>query len=494
MPVTCAEMQAFENAVFARGVSAFDLMEEAGTGIAKVIRQFYPRPGLAVLYLGKGNNGGDALVTGRELQKHGWKIAARLACEPDLLKPLPLQHWQKLMPERWQDAAPAFDFAGPGPLLLLDGLLGIGAKGELRGTMRELADEMNRLREEWHATTVAMDLPSGLDGDTGIPGPGTVIADLTTTVAQVKRGLLADSATAHVGRLAVVPVKALNPTDEDESIITARLLRSCLPRRRFDMHKGKAGRVALIAGSRGYLGAAVLTALGALRGGAGLITLLAHERDYELLAAKLPPEVMVKPVLSFAAARRGYDVIAVGPGLGDAYDDEVLALIQEAEQPMVVDADGLNALSRHGIPVCAGPRLLTPHPGEMARLCAGQPKWQQLDRKGQAEVLASTHRVTLLLKGARTVIASPHDITRYNTTGTPGMACGGMGDVLTGLCAALIAQGMDAHDAACAGSWLIGRAAEMVLTLGLRSEEALSATDVAEHLGEAFQEIREGGL
>lgn len=481
-------MQELEAAAFARGVSAFDLMERAGCGIAAVIRQFFPRPGLAILYLGKGNNAGDALVAGRELKKHGWHIAARLCGEPGQLKPLPLRHWQELAPERWMSGEAAHAFHGP--VILLDGLLGIGGSGALRGPMRELAAEMNGLRRERHAVTVAMDLPSGLDGDTGQPCEDAVMADITATVAQVKMGLLADAATHHTGRLAVVPLAELGAADG--SIITAALLRPRLPRRWFDMHKGQAGRVALVAGSRGYLGAAVLTALGAMRGGAGLITLLANERDYDLLAMKMPPEIMVKPVQDFTEAMQGHDVIAIGPGLGAAHDGAVLEIIRQAKQPVVVDADGLNALARQGLPPLAGPRLLTPHPGEMARLTAAHADWQALNRKGQAEALAGAHAVTLLLKGARTVIATPGETTRYNTTGSPGMACGGMGDVLTGLCAALIAQGMSLHDAACAGSWLIGRAAEITLASALRSEEALSATDVADHLGQAFDALKQG--
>ena len=231
----------------------------------------------------------------------------------------------------------------------------------------------------------------------------------------------------------------------------------------------------------------------ALRGGAGLITLLAHERDYDLLAMKVPSEIMVKPVKDYAEAMQGHDVIGIGPGLGADHDQEVLDLLRTATQPVVVDADALNVLARHGLPVFAGPRLLTPHPGEMARLIAGRPEWQGLNRQAQAEALAKAYGVTVLLKGARTVIATTDETTRFNTTGTPGMACGGMGDILTGLCAALIAQGMSLHDAASAGSWLIGRAAEVVIAAGGRSEEALSAVDVAEHLGQAFNELKRGG-
>ena len=493
MPVTCQQMQQLEAAAFARGASARDLMERAGIGIADVIRQFFPRPGLAILYLGKGNNAGDALVAGRELHKHGWQLAARLSCEPDQFKELPREHWQSLAPNahRWMTSAPAASHRGP--VILLDGLLGIGATGAMQGKLRELAAEMNRLRRELHATTISMDIPSGLNGDTGVPGEDTVIADITATVAQLKTGLLADAATHHVGRLALVPLGELSVEGSPATeIITPTLLRPLLPRRSFDMHKGQAGRVAIVAGSRGYLGAAVLSSLGALRGGAGLITLLAKERDYDLLAMKLPPEIMVRPVRDYTEAMSGFDVIAIGPGLGSEHDSEVMEIVRNATQPVVVDADALNAIARYGIPSFSGPRLLTPHPGEMKRLLASHTDWQSFGRRQQAEAFAAENNVTLLLKGSRTVIATAQHPTRFSTTGSPGMATGGMGDVLTGLTAALIAQGMSIHDAASAGSWLLGRAAEIAISSGACSEESLAATDVAAHLGGAFEDLKRG--
>ncbi len=491
MPVTCQQMQQLEAAAFARGVSARDLMEQAGVGIADVVRRFFPRSGTAVLYLGKGNNAGDALVAGRELSRHGWQLAARLSCEPDQFKELPREHWEMLQPlvQRWDSGAPASHARGP--MVLLDGLLGIGATGAMKGTLRELAAEMNALRSELHATTIAMDIPSGLDGDTGVPGEDAVVADVTATVAQVKVGLLADAATHHVGRLALVPLDELRvDADAEVEIVTPELLRPLMPRRSFDMHKGQAGRVALVAGSRGYLGAAVLASLGALRGGAGLITLLAMERDYDLLAMKVPPEVMVRPVDDYAEAMNGFDVIAVGPGLGADHDGAVLEIVHDASQPVVVDADAINALARHGIGRFHGPRLLTPHPGEMKRLLAEHGDWLSFDRRGQAEAFAAHHDVTLLLKGSRTVIATAQHATRYNTTGSPGMASGGMGDVLTGLTAALVAQRLSLHDAASAGSWLLGRAAEIAISSGACSMESLAASDVAAHLGAAFEVLK----
>ncbi len=492
MIVTCAQMQDLETAAFCRGVSAAGLMEAAGKGIAGVTSQMFSKPGLLVLYLGKGNNAGDALVAGRELQAKGWRLMARLSSEPEDMKPLPAAHWASLLGrvERCEAVPPH-----QGPLVLLDGLLGIGATRALGGTMKALAAEMNELRRTRRACTVAMDLPSGLNGDTGEPCEDAVIADVTATVAQVKAGLVADAALEHVGRLAVVALPELSGAPgTGREVLTPGLLRPLLPARKFGMHKGQAGRVAIVAGSRGFLGAGVLSSLGALRGGAGLITLCAKADAYDLLAMKVPPEVMVKQVKDYAEAAAGHDVIAVGPGLGFAHEEEVLALVREAKQPVVVDADALTVLAKHGLGTLAGPRLLTPHPGEMSRLVAQRPEWSKLDRATLAETFVKEHLgVTLLLKGSRSVIATAGLATRYNTTGHPGMATGGIGDVLTGLSAALIGQGIALHDAVSLASWLLGRAAEVALTSGFRSAEALSAGDLAEGLGGAFNELRAGG-
>ena len=483
MIVTCQQMQQLEEAAFARGISAEALMDEAGRGIADVVRQFFPKPGLLVLYLGKGNNAGDALVAARELLKDGWRVAARLSGAPDEMKPLPRKHWRGLDKDVSTEVEATLA-THRGPLVSLDGLLGIGATGPLRSSLRTLAAEMNQLRRTHHAATVAMDIPSGLDGDCGHACEDAVIADLTITVAHVKAGLLCDEATAHVGRLALVPLKELAAQAAGPESITASLLRPLLPKRNFEMHKGQAGRVAIIAGSRGFLGAAVLASLGALRGGAGLITLFAKPEAYDLLAMKLPPEIMVRSCADYREAMQGFDVLAIGPGLGFQHEAEVMDILQTAQQPVVVDADALTICARHGLPAMLGPRLLTPHPGEMARLTNSGSE----SRAALAEAFAAKHGVTLLLKGARTIIATPGLPVRYNTTGTPGMASGGMGDVLTGLCSALIAQGLSLHDAASTGSWLLGRAAELALSSS--SEEALSATDVAAHLAPAFNDLK----
>ncbi len=500
-PVSCLQMQQIEAAAFAAGASAGGLMESAGQGIARVVEEHFRQAGTVLLYLGKGHNAGDALVAGRLLKSSGWRIILRLGFAAEQMRPLAQQHLAVLLPqaEVWPDTSRVDELCGP--LVLLDGLVGIGAAGPLRSPLSELALEMNHLRTTRHASTVALDLPSGLDGGTGVPGEVTVQADITATLAFAKVGLLAEAATRCVGRIAIVPLPelaksaaAILPQTSTRILLTPELLRPLLPRRAFDMHKGQAGRVAIIAGSPGFTGAAVLAGLGALRGGAGLITLLVKREAYDLIAAKAPPEIMVKVTNDYGEAQAGYDVVAVGPGIGFAYEKEIRELLRRAAVPMVVDADALTILARNrllDLDQARGPRLLTPHPGEMTRLIASQSALQNLERQALAEAFVRKKpALTLLLKGSRTIITEDKKSTLYNTTGHPGMASGGMGDVLTGVLAALIAQGCSARDAASVGTWVCGRAAEIIIAEGKRSSESLSATDVAAGLGAAFDDLR----
>ncbi|WP_395742493.1 NAD(P)H-hydrate dehydratase [Prosthecobacter sp.] len=499
MIVTCQQMQQCEEAAFTHGVSAAALMEEAGKGIAQVVRQFAPRAGSLVLFLGKGNNAGDALVAARELVADGWKLHARLCCEPAAMKELPRRHLALLGSlVHFLEDATTFDFPA-GPLVSLDGLLGIGATGPMKPELQALAREMNTLRTQRHALTIAMDIPSGLDGDHGDACDDAVEADVTAVVAHIKSGLLEDGADHYVGRIALVPLPALSQITGDASAeaLTPRLLRHWLPRRANDMHKGDAGRVGILAGSPGFLGAAELACRGAIRGGAGLVTLLVKEDVYLLMAPRMPAEVMVKPIDDYRdVLEMRFDSLALGPGLGFAHEKEILEVLKRSKTPAVVDADALTMLAQHPDVLDAMgklPRLLTPHPGEMDRLLRNFPGWHGMSRRTLVESLTETNTGhTLLLKGTRTVIATRGQPTLFNTTGHAGMASGGMGDVLTGVCAALAAQHIPLHQAAGLGAWLCGRAAERFVIQEGAAMEAVGATDVTSHLGGALQDLKDG--
>ena len=487
MLVSCEEMKSAEEAAFARGVQAEDLMEEAGRGIAEIVRQFHRMPGTCSVFCGKGHNAGDGLVAARYLAGWGWSIDLQFAYPEAMLSPLTAKKLKEL-------PRPSSSNRARNSKIVLDGLLGIGARGEPRGQIAESIRSLNRVRREEGAWVLAIDIPSGLDGDTGVPASTCVEADLTATIACAKMGLVADTATNVVGRLAVVGLKELLQSESGFwRIATADALRSWLPNRPFDLHKGDCGRVGIIAGSPGFTGAARLCGAAAVRAGAGLVTVLAKPDTATSLAISCIPEVMVKPVESYHEAHDlRFDSLAIGPGLGVQHAAELLSVIREATQPMVVDADALNVLSRDVslLNDCAGPRLLTPHPGEMERL---YPQKGRTRRQWLEDFLAECP-VTLLLKGARTLVGDARGGRFINPTGNPGMASGGMGDVLTGVCAALIPQLYENNlfQSAVLGAWLCGRSAEAAVFEPLGSAESLCASSVVDHLGAAFESLRAG--
>jgi ADP-dependent NAD(P)H-hydrate dehydratase / NAD(P)H-hydrate epimerase len=489
--LTSKEVQELEKRAFSEGVGQEDLMDLAGLGIARKILELEPVPGTCVVYLGKGNNAGDAIVAASVLEQAGWSISARAVAPPQEFDSLPRKKWTALA-AHFREIPSAPRLAPDRPVILLDGILGLGARAGLSDHYRQFTAELNRLRNDWNARTYAVDIPTGLSDSA--PDPESVIADVTLTVGFPKSCLLRDDATNAVGTILVIDLPALTeraPAEHGRSqLADPNALYALVKRRSFDSHKGDFGRVGIIAGSRGFIGAGALAAKAALKAGAGLITLYATEDIYSIVAAKAETEVMVKPIIDLRDALSDrLDAIAIGPGLSRRRAEEVLQIVREFANPMVVDADGLNIVSEHPetLSRLAGPRLLTPHPGEMSRLFPTN----NLSRAQIVERFTSEYPVTLLLKGARTLIGQNGHPLSYNSTGTPGMATGGSGDLLTGVCGALLARGIAPYDAARLGSWLCGRAAE--LTLGEESDESMIPSDTLRHLGRAFQEIRESG-
>jgi NAD(P)H-hydrate epimerase len=427
------------------------------------------------------------LVVARYLASWGWVIDVRFAFSAATLAPLTARKLDQL-------AETGRDLPTGNATVVLDGLLGIGAKGEPRGEIALAIQSINRLRQEHGAWVLAIDIPSGLDGATGVPASVCVRADLTATIAVAKDCLVADAATDVVGRLAVIELKELpQPESASWHLATSRSIQAWLPPRSFDLHKGDCGRVGIIAGSRGFTGAARLCSAAALRAGSGLITLLSKSDCSDVLAASCVPEVMVKTVMSYREILDlRFDSLAIGPGLGSAFAAEILSIIEHAEQPVVVDADAINVLSQDVrlLKYCAGPRLLTPHPGEMERLFPREGR----ERRKWLDDFLSEYPITLLLKGARTLIGDAEDARFINSTGNPGMASGGMGDVLTGVCAALCAQVTSRNllQSAVVGAWVCGRAAECAVFCGQDSPESLCATSVLDNLGPAFRSLRAG--
>jgi len=489
--------------------------------VAQAVTKFFPNPGRCIVFAGKGHNAGDALFAAQCLQQSGWKIEVRLSfneadCSNLMRKKLnDLRNTSARLPE-WSNsqahdagisilelfsyAADELSFAqdkiandvylGTSPLIILDGLLGVGAKPPLREPIRAACRDINKLRTTKGAYVFAVDLPTGLNTDSGKADRDCVVADFTVTIGYPKPGLVADSASNYVGRIEVVPLRELRPpqTRPKEIVASPTALRTLFPRRKYNSYKNQFGRIGVVAGSRGFVGAALMASQGALRAGAGLVEVFVPEEIYHIVAGAVFMEAMVKPVASFRhLLKEKVDVWAVGPGLGKSHAAEILELVEKAKEPMVLDADGLNILSEK-ISVlrrCKGQRLLTPHPGEMKRLFPEE----QESRAQTATKFSDRFPVALLLKGSRTIVAEHGRPLSYNTTGNPGMATGGMGDVLTGVCAGLVGQGLSTYDAARAGAWLCGRAADIAIFNGKQSEQSLLPRDVIDHLGDAFKEL-----
>lgn len=503
MTLTASQIRALEQTVFAKGVSPETLMEEAGMGAAIKIREAYPVPGHAFAIFGKGHNGGDALVVARELAVSGWSVS--------LIPASPESDWAPLTRKKFGEAGLcahachlplAANLPQASTILLLDGLVGTGASGALTPPYADLARHMNELRQSRRVHSVALDLPSGLHPDTGIPSPDTVQADLTITIGFPKSGLLADDALDYVGRLELVSLAAIaeaanTPSPSHDSVlsdalITDHLVAALLQRAPFSLHKGQAGRVLVVAGSTGMTGAAILCASGALRAGAGLVTLCVPESVWPVAATSAPAPIMVRPIrrLSDSLAFRA-DALVIGPGLGPVQSHELLSLLRDFSGPLLLDADALNHLTTRAIRSVSENRevLLTPHPGEMDRLLPGS---MQRQRRESARRLVEKTDATCLLKGSRTIIQSNTGQTLYNTTGCPGMASGGMGDVLSGVAAAFLARGLSAAAAGACSAWLCGKTAQTLTSPHHRSglsNESLTASDVVNHIGLAFNAL-----
>ena len=480
MILSAPQMVEAERAAFARGESAEWLMDIAGRRMAEFVRQYHPRPGTCRVFAGKGHNGGDVLVAARHLAAMGWHIEIEPLFSPYDLSPLTAKQMAALPTKSMASATY--------PLVVLDGLLGIGASGDPREPIASAIDRINELRRKKAAWVLSADVPSGL-GHLGVE------ADATLTVGFPKSSLLDDSATQFVGRLAVASLPGLiAPPDADPAeVLVAENLRRLLPPRSFDTHKGSYGRVAILAGSQNYPGAARLCSAAAVHAGAGLVTLFCPAEVSSILSSAVIPEVMVSPVEDFAdVPLENFSAVAIGPGLGRDRDEMVRRFVHDCPVPCVVDADALNAVSESPglLKSCVGARLLTPHPLEMERLFPRQ----NLSRRAWLEAFVGEFPVTLLLKGARTIIGEAGAATSFNSTGHPGMGSGGMGDVLTGVSVALIAQGKSPLDAAKLAAWICGRSAEISLRDGRISPESLSASDVIDFLGAAFTDLRHGVL
>jgi NAD(P)H-hydrate epimerase len=485
--LTAAAMREVDRITMERGIPGLILMENAACRVVEFLaEEFAPLEARRIAILcGKGNNGGDGLAIARQLHTRYRPRAldVLLAADPSTLKGDASDNY--LMAAQVHGLAVHAEIAPSmrAATLVIDALLGTGLEGPATGRSLELIREINTGFPL--AKVVAVDIPSGLPSDAPHPSGEFARADATVTFTAPKIAHALPPNCDHMGRLRVVPIGT--PPDWIDSpleLIEPALFRHLFAPRARGAHKGSFGHVLIAGGGAGKAGAAAMAGLAALKAGAGLVTVACAEPNLAAFA----PELMTEPLPGSLA---GKDVIAIGPGLGTAPDAAALVrrAVAEWPQPLVVDADGLNALA--GTAWQCGPalRILTPHPGEMARLTERSAADVQRDRVAAARDFAVERGVWLVLKGQRSLIAFPDGRVWINPTGTPAMATAGSGDILTGLVAGLIAQFPRAAEAACAAAvYLHGLAGE--IGARARGEQCLVATDLVEFLPRAIEEIR----
>ncbi|MDN5780758.1 MAG: NAD(P)H-hydrate dehydratase [Luteimonas sp.] len=454
----------------------FTLMQRAGLAAWHCVLAHWPQARRIVVACGPGNNGGDGYVLARHAREAGREV-----CALRLPQHAPRSEVAARAERAYCDAGGnVADFIGriDAADLVVDALFGIGLRRAPEGAAAALVAAIN----EAGVPVLALDVPSGVDAGTGcVPGVA-VCATRTLQFVGAHAGLATGAALDHVGarELAALDVgdDILPPGMAVAEALDAGGLQRFLPPRRRNSHKGESGRVLCIGGDHGKGGAVMLCAEAALRSGAGLVDVATRAAHVPALLSRRP-EVMVHAV-DAAADLHGLaelaDVVAIGPGLGqEAWGKALFSALLDAGKPLVVDADGLNLLAADPRPLHAD-TVLTPHPGEAARLLGTSTHAVQADRRASARALCERYRCTIVLKGAGTVVAAPGCTARIIDAGNPGMAVGGMGDVLTGVVAALRAQGLDAFDAACCGALLHGAAGDAAASDG--GERGLLPSDL----------------
>ncbi len=492
---TAAQVRALdERAIRDLGIPGPVLMENAGRLATQVLMARHgdaARAGVRVL-CGRGNNGGDGWVMARHLALAGIPVqVATLGGASTEDCALNRRVCERMGVPIQQDWQPGDDLGTGGTGLLVDALLGTGLSSPLRGTVATWVERADRSG----LPILAVDLPTGLDADTGEPLGSAIHAATTVTFGRLKAGLLLEPGVDHCGEVVVADIgldaasrllPALVP--QPASDIGACLqvpepadLIPWLPRRPEGAHKGSSGHLAVVAGSAEKAGAGVLACNAAIRAGAGLVTLFVPREAWARLGA-LRPEIMVEDILDLDPQR--FTALAVGPGVGTLPESvaRCRALWREAPVPAVFDADGLNALVGSFSP-SAWPRLITPHPGEAARLLGVTSAQVQADRLASLHALARV--APTLLKGRHTLVSGV--IPTVNPTGGPALATAGSGDVLTGLVGALLARGLDPARAGCAGAFIHGWAAELC------GSELIVAGDLVECLPQALRELPRRG-
>ena len=488
------------------GIPGPVLMENAGRGAYEMALEMLDCRRRVAVLAGPGNNGGDGFVVARHLMIRGLDVSIFVAVPTDKIRGdarLNLDVLRAADPSL--EIEPVLDGEQlerlPARLsehdLVVDALLGTGVSRNVEGHLADVIDAINSCK----TPVLSVDIPSGLDADSGSPWGTAVRARGTATFGHLKRGLAIHPGVELAGRVRVVSIGVPAPVSEraghDAELLGEEALRHLVPARPARSHKGTYGHLLLLSGSLGKTGAAALAGRAALRAGTGLVTVATTAAAQPVLEARCPAELMTESVIErtdaplsdklperLARALAGKQALAVGPGLTTApgISSLVIRLLHDSGVPAVVDADGINILAAD--PAAAGrittPMIFTPHPGEMARLMDKTVPAIQADRVEAAREAARWHKVIVALKGARTAVAAPDGRVWINPTGNPGMATGGMGDVLTGVIGGLLAQGLSPLDATLLGVYIHGLAGDCAAAT--RGEPGLVASDAIDEL------------
>jgi len=493
------------------GIPSLVLMENAGRQVVAAMEAVHgdlTEHSVAVL-CGRGNNGGDGFVVARTLAQRGVDVAvfliggvadvrgdARINLE--ILGRLGLAAVEVADSQAWELHFSEISTC----TLIVDAIFGTGLNAPLSGLLETVVADVNQSG----IPVIAIDLPSGLSADSHEPIGDSIVAGTTVTLAAPKLALVLPPAETRAGDIVIadigIPMEVVESVDGARvELLTRNGMRALVSPREPDTHKGDYGRVTIVAGSLGKTGAAHLAATGALRSGAGLLTVATPSACLPILAS-MGPEYMTEPLDENPDGldpdgvdhllESAHDVLALGPGLGQSAGTRafIRAVVDRAMVPLIVDADGLNAFA--GEPDLLAGRegrdvIITPHPGEMARLVGMSTEEVQANRLEVARTFATTHRVYVILKGHRTLIATPEGTVFINPTGNPGMATGGTGDVLCGMVAGWLAQLLDAEAACQLAVYLHGLAGD--LAQADDGEVSMTATDLAAHISDAVLEL-----
>ena len=497
--VTAEQMHQIDQDCAGIGIPTNVLMENAGKAVAEEVKRILKAIDRQhiLLLIGPGNNGGDGLVAARHLHDWGARVSLYLCSgrpgDPNL--ELVQKRGVTCVEAAQDENLDNFDKLLSSATCVIDALFGTGKIRPLQGIPKQALDRVSAAKKKNEKLRIiALDLPSGLDADNGAVDPACLYADNTITLGFPKLGLFNFPGAARVGKLSIADIGIPDHLAESVTteLITGEWARSVLPERPLDANKGSFGKVLVVAGSINYIGAAYLACSGAIRVGAGLVTLATAASLQPILASKLtevtylplpesPPGVISPEAAELIGQQLGqYDVLLLGCGLGQSQSAIKFVssiLFGEGAAP-VLDADALNTLAR--IPnwwqQLTNDAILTPHPGEMARLSGISVEEVQSDRAVIAKKSAIEWRKTIVLKGAHTVIAAPDGRCRISPTANPGLASAGTGDVLTGAIAGLLAQGLSLFDAAALGVYIHGEAGEIVKTM--LGDAGMIATDL----------------